>query len=100
MWGPLFGKQNLIVKLQSPAELSDAETYAQLRLRQGVGLVQTLTLETPLWAVLDPLDVITVRYRNHVSCQVVESVSYPLGASDGSGRVTTREWRQVVGDSP
>jgi hypothetical protein len=95
-WGTTFGKQNLIVKLQSPAEQSDAETYAQLRLRQGVGLTHTMTIDTPLWTVLDPFDVVTVRYRNVVTCQVIQQVTYPLG--NGTGRVTTREWRQVVGD--
>jgi len=97
-WGTTFGKQNLIVKLQSPAERSDAETYAQLRLRQGVGLTHTMTIDTPLWVLLDPFDVITVRYRNVVTCQVIQQVTYPLG--NDVGRITTREWRQVVGDEP
>lgn len=94
-WGGLFGKKNLIIKNQSIQSEGAALIMANRVLRQSLSLARSWSISTPHLPVLDPGDVITVKYRNEVTQQVVESVRYPLLALQSS-TLATRELKQKV----
>lgn len=81
-WGGPFGKQNRVVKNQNPTTLSDASLLALRILRQSLALQRSWRIETPHLPILDPGDVFTLWYRDEVTAQVVESISYSTSADD------------------
>lgn len=82
MWGGLFGKQNLVVKNQNPTNIADASQLALRILRQSLALQRSWRIEMPHMPLLDPGDVFTLWYRDEVTAQVVESISYSGSAQE------------------
>lgn len=75
-WGGTFGKQNLVLKNQTPMSQADTVALALRILRQSLALQRSWRIELPHMPLLDPGDVFTLWYRNEVTAQVVESVTY------------------------
>jgi hypothetical protein len=95
-WGPpgLFGKQNLVVKNQTPITEAAALALAIRILRQSLSLQRAWIIETPHMPLLDPGDVFSLWYRDQVTAQVVESIAYS-GRADQLTRITSRELRLI-----
>lgn len=89
-WGGLFGKQNLVIKNQTPMTQADATTLALRILRQSLSLQRSWRIDLPHMPLLDPGDVFTLWYRNEVTAQVVESISYS-GKADDLTSISSRE---------
>lgn len=81
-WGGLFGKQNLVVKNQTPTSLSEATDLAVRLLRQSLALQRSFTISVPDLPFLDPGDVFTLWYRDVVYAVVAESIEYSTSAND------------------
>lgn len=94
-WGGEFGKQNRVVRLNTPAGVGAASLMAQRLLSQSLGLSRSWRLTTPHFPLLDPGDVIGVRRRGQITAQVVESITYPLDALDAT-TLATRDLRQAT----
>lgn len=92
-WGGDFGKANLVVRLNTPGGQGDAEIMARRILNQSLALAQSWRLTTPHFPLLDPGDVIGVSRRGVITVQVVESITYPLLATNATS-ISTRELRQ------
>jgi hypothetical protein len=93
-WGGPFGRQAEVLKLQTPLSRADAIIVAQRRLTQSLALARTWTLTMPpgLGQILDPGDVVAVRYRDEVTAQVIESIRYATHAQS-TVVADTREFR-------
>ena len=89
-WGGLFGKQNLVVKSQTPISRAQSQDLATRILRQSLALQRSFSITLPDMPLLDPGDVFTLWYENIVYSLVVESVSYSVMAQDLT-RLTARE---------
>lgn len=89
-WGGTFGKQNLVLKNQTPLTQADAVTLALRILRQSLSFQRSWRIDMPHMPLLDPGDVFTLWYRNEVTAQVVESISYS-GKADDLTSITSRE---------
>lgn len=96
-WSGPFGRQNSIVKTQAPLSQADAAQLAGRLLAQSLALQRSWTISIPHYPLLDPGDVIAVRWNNEVSAQVIESITYPLSA-DQPMFLSTREWRSGAVD--
>jgi hypothetical protein len=102
-WGGPFGKQNIIRKTHNPLTEAAAKFIAFRILNQSLALFRSWQITTPHFPLLDPGDVVTVHWNNSITAQVVESITYPLEAIDGT-TLSTRELRQegefeaVLGD--
>lgn len=90
MWGGLFGKQNLVVKNQTPISEAEASQLALRILRQSLALQRSWRITIPHMPLLDPGDVFVLWYRDEVTAQVVEGVEYSCRADD-STVITSRE---------
>lgn len=96
-WLGPFGQQNRIVKSEAPLNLAAAQTLALRLLSQSLALSRTWSITLPHYPLLDPGDVIAVWWMNEVTAQVIESITYPVAASDAMS-LTTREWRPLNAD--
>lgn len=96
-WSGPFGRQNSIVKTQAPLSQADAAQLAGRLLSQSLALQRSWTVALPHYPLLDPGDVIAVKWNNEVSAQVVESITYPLTAGEPT-YLSTREWRSGAVD--
>lgn len=94
-WGGEFGKQNRVVRLNTPGGVGAASLMAQRLLTQSLALARSWRIVTPHFPLLDPGDVIGVRRRGEITAQVVESITYPLDATDSTS-IGTRELRRTV----
>lgn len=79
-WGGLFGKQNLVLKNQTPEITGDSLQLALRVLRQSLALQQNFVISMPDMPLLDPGDVFTLWYQDVVYLLVVESVDYSTRA--------------------
>ena len=79
-WGGIFGKQNLVVKNQTPTSESEATDLAVRLLRQSLALQRSFSISVPDLPFLDPGDVFTLWYRDVVYGIVVESIDYSTSA--------------------
>ncbi len=89
-WGGLFGKQNLVVKNQNPANIVDATALALRVLRQSLALQRSYRIAVPHMPLLDPGDVFILWYQNVVRALVVESITY-FGYATDITSITARE---------
>jgi hypothetical protein len=89
-WGGLFGKQNLVVKNQTPEVFADSAALAQRILRQSLALQRSFAITVPDMPLLDPGDVFTLWYENVVYSLVAESIDYSCQA-DQPTRISARE---------
>ena len=89
-WGGLFGKQNLVIKNQTPDTQVEAAFLAARVLRQSLSLQRSFSVSVPDMPLLDPGDVFTLWYQDVVYTLVVETVDYSTSASS-STRITARE---------
>lgn len=80
MWGGLFGKQNLVVKSQTPISLTDAQQLALRILRQSLAMQRSFTISLPDMPLLDPGDVFALIYRGVTYTLVAESIAYSFDA--------------------
>jgi hypothetical protein len=81
-WGGVFGKQNVVLKLDSPSSTLEASVIASRVLRQSLAVARTWRITLPHYPVLDPGDVIVIWHRGEPFTQVIESVRYSGGASE------------------
>jgi hypothetical protein len=97
MWGGTFGKQNEVIKTQTPLNRADATLVAQRRLSQSLALARSWSITMPpgLGQILDPGDLVAVWYRGEVTAQVIESIRY---AKDAQSTVVadTRQFRTIA----
>lgn len=91
-WGGLFGKQNLVVKNQTPVSDFESENLARRLLRQSLALQRSFRITLPDMPLLDPGDIFTLWYDNVVYAVVTESVDYSTRA-DNSTVLAGRELR-------
>lgn len=103
-WGGPFGKQNIIRKTHNPLTEEAARFIAFRILNQSLALFRSWQIQTPHFLLLDPGDIIAVKWDDEITAQVVESITYPLAAIDTT-TLSTRELRRegefetVLGDS-
>lgn len=95
-WGGLFGKQNLVIKNQTPEASGNSAVLALRILRQSLALRRSFVITVPDLPLLDPGDVITLWYRDVVYALVVESIDYSTRA-DQPTRLTARELNTEIG---
>lgn len=91
-WGGLFGKQNLVLKNQTPDTDVEASELAVRVLRQSLALQRSFTVSVPDMPLLDPGDVFTLWYDNVVYSLVAESLSYSTRAE----RATVISGRELM----
>lgn len=89
-WGGKFGKRNRRIQVSTPYSEGEALQVAKRILGQSLALAKSWQLTTPHFPLLDPGDVIAVRYEDRVWAQVIESITYPLLAMSDT-QVSTRE---------
>lgn len=89
-WGGLFGKQNVVVKNQTPQNLAETQNLAARILRQSLALQRSWEITTPHMPLLDPGDVFTLFYQDVVWVLVVETVSYSISGTDTTS-ISARE---------
>jgi len=77
LWGGPFGKQNRVIKINTPINASDASELAEHILDASLALTRTWRIEIPPNPLIDPGDVVAVWYRGEPTLQLVESISYP-----------------------
>lgn len=94
-WGGVFGKQNLIVKSQTPIDVGQASQLALRILNQSLALQRTWTVTVPNMPLLDPGDVYALWYNNEVTAQVVVNIDYTTDAQSPTV-ITSRELRAIV----
>lgn len=80
-WGGLFGKQNLVIKNQTPEVFADSTELARRVLLQSLALRRSFRVSMPDMPLLDPGDVFTLWYENVVYSLVAESVNYSCRAN-------------------
>lgn len=90
LWGGPFGKQNLVIKNQTPDDLVAAANLARRVLRQSLSLARAFRITVPDMPLLDPGDVFTLWYRNVVYSLVAESINYSCRA-DRTTQISGRE---------
>lgn len=81
-WGGLFGKQNRVVKSQTPLSLTDVQQLALRILRQSLASQRAFTISMPDMPLLDPGDVFALIYQGITYTLVAESISYSFAAGD------------------
>lgn len=91
-WGGLFGKQNLVVKNQTPTSDIASEDLARRILRQSLALQRSFSVSVPDMPLLDPGDVFTLWYMGTVYTLVAESIDYSTRA-DQATVISGRELR-------
>lgn len=89
-WGGLFGKQNLVIKNQTPSDLAGSQLLALRILRQSLAQQRSFQISIPHMPLLDPGDVFALWYQDVVYSLVCESVSYS-GSGDEPTNITARE---------
>jgi hypothetical protein len=89
-WGGKFGKRNRRITVSTPYSEGEARQVARRILGQSLALARSWRLTTPHFPLLDPGDVIAVRYESRIWAQVIESIVYPLLAM-AETQVSTRE---------
>ena len=97
-WGGKFGKRNRRLSVQTPYTATEARRVASRILRQSLALARSWRFSTPHFPLLDPGDVIAVKYRNSIYAHVIETISYPLAAIDQT-TFSSRELRQFNDDA-
>lgn len=93
-WGGPFGKQNIVVKNQTPTDAPEAARMARRLLQQRLAVTRTWNISTPMFPILDPGDVVTVVFDGDVTLQVVEQITYPLLAVNETS-IVTRQWQHM-----
>jgi hypothetical protein len=91
-WGGLFGKQNLVVKNQTPLDVAGSQLLALRILRQSLAQQRSFQISLPHMPLLDPGDIFALWYRDVVYTLVCESVSYPVSA----GMLTSISARELI----
>lgn len=81
-WGGPFGKQNLVVKSQTPLTLSDVQQLGLRILRQSLASQRRFTISMPDMPLLDPGDVFALIYENVTYTLIAESISYSFSADE------------------
>jgi len=92
-WGGPFGKQNVIRKINNPLNEPAAQFIAFRILNQSLALFRSWQVTTPHFPLLDPGDVVYVKWNNEITAQVIESITYPLEAINSTS-LSTRELRR------
>ena len=82
LWSGVFGKQNLVVKNQTPIGSDEALNLAIRILRQSLALQRSWTVSVPNMPFLDPGDVFILNYQNMVFGLVAETIDYSYSADD------------------
>lgn len=80
-WGGAFGKQNRVIKINTPITAADALLLTQHILGASLALTRTRRIETITNPLIDSGDIIGVNYHGEVTAEVVESVSFSGDAS-------------------
>jgi hypothetical protein len=89
-WGGLFGKQNLVVKNQTPLEIPDSEALALRILRQSLARQRSFNIQTSHMPLLDPGDVFALIYEGITYTLVCETINYSGSAREATS-ITARE---------
>lgn len=89
-WGGPFGKQNLVIKNQTPLDLTQSQDLALRLLRQSLAQQRSFQISMPDMPLLDPGDVFGLWYQDVVYTLVCESVSYSCSATMQTS-ITARE---------
>lgn len=89
-WGGLFGKQNLVIKSQTPISRAQSQDLAVRILRQSLALQRSFSITLPDMPLLDPGDVFTLWYQDVVYSLVVEGVAYSVTGQELT-RISARE---------
>lgn len=95
-WGGLFGKQNLVVKNQTPEVTGDSLQLALRILRQSLALQRTFSITVPDMPLLDPGDPFTLWYEGEVFLLVAETIDYSTKATDLTA-ISARELGTQIG---
>ena len=77
-WGGVFGKQNLVMKSQTPIDASPARDIAVRILRQSLALRRSFEVSMPHMPLLDPGDVFELQDQGVNYFLVAERVSYSV----------------------
>lgn len=89
-WGGVFGKQNLVLKSQTPIEIGPARDIAVRVLRQSLALRRSFEITLPHMPLLDPGDVFLLQDMGVNYFLVAERVGYAVQSTDTT-RISARE---------
>lgn len=89
-WGGTFGKQNIVVKNQTPLTNGLAQLLAARILRQSLALQRAFDITVTHMPILDPGDVFTLHYQGINWTLVVETIRY-AGAGRDTCSISARE---------
>lgn len=97
-WGGLFGKQNLIIKNQTPLDVAGSQLLALRVLRQTLARQRSFTITCTNMPLLDPGDIFILFYQNLVYALVVERITYSC-SGDEPTIISAREllFREDIG---
>lgn len=84
VWAGLFGKQNLVIKNQTPLTQQQSLELAGRVLRQSLSLRRSFRISTPNLPFLDPGDVFVLWYQDVVFVMVVETIGYSTEATQAT----------------
>lgn len=90
LWGGTFGKQNIVIKNQTPLTETATQLLAARILRQSLALQRSFDITTSHMPILDPGDVFTLSYQDVNWTLVVETIRY-AGAGKDSCNISARE---------
>lgn len=91
-WGGKFGKITQVIKVQTPQSQAEATLLAETQLRASVALTQQWTASVVADQSIEPGDTVRLGYRGRMADQILDGVTYPLGA----GAVMTLTGRGAV----
>jgi hypothetical protein len=91
-WGGKFGKITQVIKVQTPQSQAEATILAETQLRASVALTQQWTASVVADQSIEPGDTVRLGYRGRMADQILDGVTYPLGA----GAVMTLTGRGAV----
>lgn len=91
--GP-FGRVSKVIKVQTPLTVGDATVYARAQLNASTALSSQWRVTMVPDFTLEPGDTVTLESRGVRSVQLIDSITYPLGAN-GTMSLGTRAYMRA-----
>lgn len=94
-YGGRFGKVVQVIKVQTPLTQNEATTLADTQLTAAVALTEQWESDVVPDHRIEPGDTARLRYRGRMADQIIDRVTYPLGAQ-GAMRLSSRGTVQLT----
>lgn len=93
-WDGPFGNVTQVVKVQTPLTVGEATVYARALLNASTALSSQWTVAMVPDFTLEPGDTVTLESRDVRSVQLIDAITYPLGAN-GTMNLRTRAFMRA-----